>query len=400
MQKHLILKKCTAAVCAAALTGSALSAVPFTTASAASKTLVVLGDSISAGYGLKDGEYGYDTYVAECLNSSIQNYAVSGITTDDLITMLDQPEISEAVSKADFISISIGGNDLLKPAQEYLSTMQKEGETLIDTLRREAKEGDAQTLMVGLTRALTPARSAAKANYPQIESKIRALNPDAPLVMQTLYNPFEVSDQFFQEHKYSEKTIENYKTLMTYVNNTVNFLNKVIRGLEQTDCADVYADFAGAGWMYDRIYEKDVHPTVLGHALIAASVLSAANVSNQKSAKLGSTLDNMLIADYKQIPSADLTAIRKYAASNSYMRGDTDGDSTVTSTDAQALLEIFLATVVGEPLEANITTRQMSVSDINSDSEINAMDAQYILSYFLRNDVLNDPCTWDDVLAE
>ena len=88
--------------------------------------MLVLGDSITTGYGLANYEPGGDPYLCESYaniiasslglkgGSTYINKAVNGDTTGDLAVLL--PTVQEEVSFAKLIIISIGGNDLLSLA--------------------------------------------------------------------------------------------------------------------------------------------------------------------------------------------------------------------------------------------------------------------------------------------
>ena len=88
--------------------------------------MLVLGDSITTGYGLANYEPGGDPYLCESYaniiaaslglkgGSTYINKAVNGDTTGDLAALL--PTIKEEVGTAELIIISIGGNDLLSLA--------------------------------------------------------------------------------------------------------------------------------------------------------------------------------------------------------------------------------------------------------------------------------------------
>ena len=43
--------------------------------------------------------------------------------------------------------------------------------------------------------------------------------------------------------------------------------------------------------------------------------------------------------------------------------------------------------------------KEYMLGDIDEDGELSAMDAQYILEYFLNNTVLNTPTDWETLLA-
>ena len=80
-----------------------------------SKTLLIYGDSISAGYGMpKDKQWSEDLkqiFLDQKLNISIENRSVSGETTGGglsrLANVLDQ-------TRPDYLLIELGGNDALR----------------------------------------------------------------------------------------------------------------------------------------------------------------------------------------------------------------------------------------------------------------------------------------------
>lgn len=80
------------------------------------KTILSLGDSISAGYGLKSES---DSFVYDILeNAVVMNYAVSGNTADDVWAQLSDDTnekfvSAEKIEKADIVTITCGGNDLM-----------------------------------------------------------------------------------------------------------------------------------------------------------------------------------------------------------------------------------------------------------------------------------------------
>lgn len=75
------------------------------------------------------------------------------------------------------------------------------------------------------------------------------------------------------------------------------------------------------------------------------------------------------------------------------LKGDAINDYQITATDAQKTLELAAEQIVGNNIiyASNI--------DIDGDKEITSLDAQYILMYYLKNTVLNDPTLWRDLLV-
>lgn len=386
---------------AALMLTAAFALIPAQAVSAADPAkIVILGDSISAGVGLKTGECGYYDYLADCTGGTVTNYAVSGYTTQNLIDLLNETGKQPAISAADYICISIGANDLVGPARAYVEKSMKEGETVMDTLKRLAKEGDATQVISDLTRELREPRKIAKENYITIESKLRELNPTAQIVFQTLYNPFEIEASVLAG--YSDKNKDNYAKLKNYICNTEKDLNNALKALTNSKTADVSAAFADSGWIYVRTAESDIHPTPLGHALIAATVLDTLGISASKSARLGNLFANLPEDILAQIPANDLAAMQKYKGEpqpvSANAKGDFDGDGEVTAIDAQGVLVAYTEGLATGSV--SMTAEQKTVSDIDGDGEITASDAQYILLYFTENTVTGNPTTWEQLLKK
>ena len=76
--------------------------------------LVVLGDSIAAGYGIEDPEDVYGYLVSYERDFMLSNYAVSGDDTTDLLQLIEKNrQVKNHLKTAETVVISIGGNDFL-----------------------------------------------------------------------------------------------------------------------------------------------------------------------------------------------------------------------------------------------------------------------------------------------
>ena len=396
--KKLISRNHIAFAAAGMILASALPVFPAAAADAPS--VLILGDSISSGEGLKAGECGYYDYVADCTGGTLTNLAKSGATTHDVIAVLDDASNKDTIADADIICISAGGNDLMQPAKAYFETLAKEGENLIDTAKRVAKEGDAVKMITTLTGKLRTPRTQAIANFPIIAEKIRALNPVAQIIFQTTYIPFVMPDDYLVASGYSEDTLKKYNTLMNYVNNNEVQLNDAMKAVEGTKTADVSAAFKDTGWLYDRILEKDIHPTPLGHALIAATVLDQIGDTNIQSAALAETVANLKQSVFTQIPADDYSVISKYAVGVQYLKGDFDNSGQVSIEDVQDLLRVYTNGVSGKKIEDNVTARQFVTGDVNGDGSISIDDVQYLLIYYVKRNVSHANVDWDDILPK
>lgn len=398
MKHSNLIKRVTSAAAALVLSAPVMSA--WTGSSAAADTaggILILGDSISSGYGLQTGEAGFYDYLAGCTGKTVTNLAEAGAATADLIAVIDAAENADTIASADFICISIGGNDLLRPAQEVLSGYQQEGEGIFDTIRRVAAEGNPQRMISELTGALIQPRNAARDSYPVIEEKLRALNPDATIVMQTIYNPMEVSPEFLEAHNLSGENLENFNLLLSYVSNNEKILNKAMASLETVKIADVSAAFDGSGWLYDRVLEKDVHPNALGHALIAAVIMDAAGITQGTDAKFALTLEKQLLETYRAIPEDDLALMNRYAATSTTLFGDQDANGEISVEDAIGTLRIFVNTVAEIPLEQCATYGDLLYADVTGDGSITAEDAICILKYYVEVYVAGNLTTWYEI---
>ena len=414
--KRLMLRNHIALAAAGMIAAAAIPAVPAAAADAPS--VLILGDSISAGDGLKEGEFGYYDYVADCTGGTLTNLAKSGSTTSDVIAVIDDAANKDTIADADIICISAGGNDLMQPAKAYFETMAKEGESLIDTAKRIVKEGDRVSILLAVNGKIKPSRKDAQANYVKIVEKLRAMNPDAEIIFETLYNPFEISPDVVKASGYSD---EDYGSLKNIINGHEDYLNNVMRALsgvplknvlgdtikvnevevekvEGVKVADVEAAFEGRGWIYNNILEKDIHPTPLGHVLIAATVLEQIGGTNIQSARMGETVIKQKQSVFAQIPKDDYYLISTYVVNVHYRKGDFDNSGEIGIEDVQNMLRVYTEGVSGKKIEDNVTALQFITGDVNEDNTISIDDVLYTLIYYVEHVVAHSNVDWPDIL--
>ena len=115
------MKKVLSTLLAAALSVSAIAAVPSAetekAAAAAKSGMVILGDSIATGYTRQgDVAHNYGEICGDYLGCKVSNYAVVGDTTDDMLALIDKmsAEQKKNISDAEYVVISIGGNDIMQ----------------------------------------------------------------------------------------------------------------------------------------------------------------------------------------------------------------------------------------------------------------------------------------------
>lgn len=194
--------------------------------------LVVLGDSIAQGYGLKNiKETAYGALISEANGYDYVNHAIGGHTTYNLNKRLQEPAVIEDVEAADIIAVSIGGNNfLLGGMYEMMANAIFKGDySKMDAVGADFKE-----------------------NFILAIERIKELNPDATLMIQTLYNPR--SDYLKEPYQYA---IDIINTTYTDV-------------LSDNPEAYVIVDVAAAFAEHDEYIQRDkIHPNETGHYVIA-----------------------------------------------------------------------------------------------------------------------------------
>ncbi|MBO5937019.1 MAG: SGNH/GDSL hydrolase family protein [Clostridia bacterium] len=202
--------------------------------------LVLLGDSIAQGYGLGNGytdwyDLGYGKIIAEANGYDYVNHAIGGHTTYNLNARLQEETVISDVADADIIAVSIGGNNFL------LGGMQQ---MIIDAIlfkKYDLIEKTIGEFYVDFGLAL---------------DKIKAINPEAQLLVQTLYNPRD-------------------DILGTVYQRAVDLLNEAITNIavERNGAyvvVDIYPAFEGH---IEYIQDDKIHPNETGHYVIASEYL-------------------------------------------------------------------------------------------------------------------------------
>jgi len=200
---------------------------------------VVLGDSIAEGARALFDCNQYADRIANGRGYELRNYGKGGDTSATLLRKVTRDEeIRESIRRADIVEISIGGNDFY-PSLYLIATG-----------------------LLGDYSWMEPRHSALRENFFAAMDEIRALNPDAALIVQTLYNPV-FSFMPPTAHEMYGKVVEG--------------INEVIYDyLAQRPgaylIADVFTAFQGR---HGLVFIDMVHPTGIGHGVIADVVMAA-----------------------------------------------------------------------------------------------------------------------------
>ncbi|MFK4344489.1 lysophospholipase L1-like esterase [Paenibacillus sp. RC62] len=135
--------------------------------------VAAIGDSLAKGTGDDSGS-GFVRRSVTLLNDQeghkaqlINNLGINGLTTQGLLTKLDEPGVAYVLKKANVIIVSIGGNDLFQGAQA-------------------AQTGKEPPTLNGLRKALPDAAK----RLQKVLIKVGKINPKAKIIYVGLYNPF------------------------------------------------------------------------------------------------------------------------------------------------------------------------------------------------------------------
>jgi lysophospholipase L1-like esterase len=135
----------------------------------ARKLLLVLGDSLAKGTGDESGR-GFATDVLDALRKrgpvEIGNLAVNGAESAEVRELVGQENVRSLAATADWILLSVGGNDL-----------------------SHAVPGDGSP--AAPVESVARAREDFASNLRAILSALRAASPSAPIRVLGLYDPFE-----------------------------------------------------------------------------------------------------------------------------------------------------------------------------------------------------------------
>ena len=306
------------------------------------KTLAVFGDSISTGYSALNGrvEYNYGEICADYLGWEVVNNAHDGYKAADLYELLiNDADAAEAAANAEVIVVSIGGNDVIKRSVKYVlsyaatNDLLKDGKTAADIPEEptsdELKELlDKDKLMAHLTSNVQNATAfignlklelvgsnADPTGFVQTEvipdtqaviDKLQELNPDAEIILQTVYNPLQLSQTVWNASFATGAPYGSYGTavaqLRLNLTSIMNAYRTAVNTLAESEgikVADVYGEFTsnespsiknqGYAWYFTDIEasadengildadgllsDSDFHPNQKGHLAIAAAVL-------------------------------------------------------------------------------------------------------------------------------
>ncbi len=202
--------------------------------------IVALGDSLTSGFGDQSGRTGYSTILESMLQNqrgvnqaSVKNFGIGGLRSEQLLEELNRSTIKYSIQKADYVIVTIGGNDVMKVAQEHI----------LDLTSAPFEKGNQEYLY----------------NLNLIITKIQESNPNAKLFFVGIYNPFAA---LFAGVPEIEQVIDGWNqttelVLSSYENTYFIPIADVFKGKEEEF---LYVDF--------------IHPNELGYKHMANRILT------------------------------------------------------------------------------------------------------------------------------
>ncbi len=263
-----------------------------------STTYIALGDSITTGYGLenynsndvknKTSEKSFVSKLSKKIGKEAVNLGVDGIDSTRLLNAItnpstaDQKEAIAQIEKAGVITISIGGNDVFMALAEVLNDKLGKDKNLFNASKQEilkvtmelifnksAKETLKNNVSEATKTFIGDKANNKEGNFVGIIRKLKELNSDAQIVVNTIYNPYDI-----QFASFCNEAIDTINAkIISDSDNGKNFL-----------VADVYSAFSKAskGTILvnaDTGKTFDPHPTAKGHEVIY-TVIAAAMQNN------------------------------------------------------------------------------------------------------------------------
>ncbi len=267
---------------------------PVTASAADGYNYLALGDSISTGYGLADASTEcFVPQLAEDIGYNFTNEAVDGNTAANLLTQLQGGTLDSAISEAELVTITCGGNDLMNPLYERIanaynaanedSPITAEDVTVIlagqhETLSKTALLTYALSAVEGFSDSDEFAASLAdfETNMNSIIEYLFDKNYYLSIAIATQYNPYVAfkgvnlfgidANLIYDEIDEGANKLNN--TIMSICSNIGNYRLRYADVNYSFSSASDPASLCNAG-MNGLDINLDFHPTAAGHAVIA-----------------------------------------------------------------------------------------------------------------------------------
>ncbi|WP_332650126.1 GDSL-type esterase/lipase family protein [Lysinibacillus sp. 54212] len=202
---------------------------------------LALGDSLTRGVGDELGRFGYTKRLATTLEKwptisevELDNRGKNGRRSDQLLALLEKGHYDNELPGADLITITLGGNDVMKVVKADIFSLKKEM----------------------FEKELEPF----KKRYQEIIQYIRQHNKTAPIILIGFYNPFSI-------------VTDEYTPFATIINEWNSSILEIARE-DRNACYVPIADLFTSN--DEMVYHTDFfHPNASGYEKMTARVISS-----------------------------------------------------------------------------------------------------------------------------
>ena len=220
---------------------------------------VAIGDSLTEGVGDQTNQGGFIPLLSNAIseisdvNVVSQNFGVAGNTSTQIYKrMTKEKKIQSAIKKADVITITVGGNDVMKVIRTQLTN-----------LTENSFEKPAQTYQKQLT---------------EIFDFIRDNNPNAQVYVLGIYNPFylnfpditEMQDIIDHWNQTTQETIAQQKQMYFVPIN--DLLYQGVNGSKGVTTSDGEVQTITNNALFE---EDHFHPNNIGYQIMSDAVAEA-----------------------------------------------------------------------------------------------------------------------------
>lgn len=329
-----------------------------------SKKYFALGDSIAYGYGLTNPDKNtYAAQIALKYSLSLSNLAVNGATSADMLSTITN---TPSIKNAELITISIGGNDIISNRSMFIS------KALLDKFTSSGMTKEAAISSIKLISALIPIDefyfNLGEVNFDTIDSDIEKVyetmeknltesiillrnnNPDAVIILQTLYNPY------INNSVYKIAGMDVGELIDPFIKRTNKIYTKVSNALPKAfSIADVASGMTGHTEYFYKNW--DFHPTQKGHDYMA-EIIGNAYISLSKN-------DNETTASTTKvtIESSDTTASSTTATT---VQTKPTTSTVITEEQTKSTEKTLLSTAATVKIEKSTAATHKTAASANT----------------------------------
>ncbi|MDE6426640.1 MAG: hypothetical protein K2K89_10985 [Ruminococcus sp.] len=425
-------------------------------------SIVVLGDSIASGYGLGENEHSYGEICADYFGAELSNFAKDGLDSYELLDMLNNltDEQKESIKNTDVVVISTGGNDIMKYTIKQILDFAAKHDLLADgytaddvpespsasSMKMLDKKAFKEYVNSGILAqgALNTAirvmsqnlrlfegtnvygqnkgiiHNEIMVNIDSMVKKIREINPDAEIIVQTVYQPLQLSREYVNKN-YSIGYATMLTTLRDTMDDIMDTFRKELQQIEDIEIIDVLDTYTANGAVISsnsnpghayyftnmqKPYNEsggegsmDLHPNQKGHLAIASLLIGKIKVKDNETGELVQpasaerpvdettgeevpTVFNQVYYSIEDIADYPPLAMEKIVETipDKVMPGDVDNDGFIDANDSTAILVEYAS--LSTKGETTLTEEENMKADANYDGAVDASDATIVSMYY------------------